>query len=190
MKKIVFLITLLFYECLFCQNIDLKLSDNLHYIYISIKSDSNLEINKHIEYANNTFYQVKTMGITPNKLTLFLYDEKNNFIESGIANKTGKIEFPSEEQLQAYFKEKEIIDKTRLEINKISIYLPKFKNIKLEFPLLIYPKVESVFKDHPCTMLNCWYDFYTMEKGKKYKMQVQLKLKSKLYKSNIVEVVY
>lgn len=32
--------------------------------------------------------------------------------------------------------------------------------------------------------------FYSFKKGKKYKMQIQLKVKSKIYKSNIVEFIY
>ncbi|MDC8106504.1 hypothetical protein ACNFU2_16560 [Chryseobacterium sp. PTM-20240506] len=190
MKRIVFLITTLFYEFLFPQNIDLKLSDNLQYINITLKSGNNLEIRKDIEYANNTFYQVKKSGIREKKLTLFLYDEKNNFIESGIANKIGNIRFESIEQSEAYWKEKEILEKARLDLSQININISKSKGVLLEFPFRVYADMESLFKDYPCTLLNCWYEFYSLERGKKYKMQVQLKIKSKIYKSNMVEFVY
>ena len=191
MNRIIFLVILLYCNCAFSQSISLKVSDNLQYIYITVKSESIISIKKDIEYANNNFYQVKTIGVSPNKLTVFLYDEKGNFIESGIANKTiGKADFESAEQLDSYWKEKEILNKAYQDIRQIKMKIPTSKNIILKYPFRIYSDATSLFKEYPCTMLNCWYEFYTLEKGRKYKMQIQLKVKSKIYRSNIVEFIY
>ncbi len=185
MKKIIhFLViinTVLFHSQTVKININ-SVTDNK--ISITISSKTKLVLNEKLLYANDWMYQVNTLGIDKNQLTLFVYNEKNELIDSDVASRTlGKTDISPEE-----YERLRNINETKKRNSAISIPLNQPKEIYLDFR--IFNSVEDVFKIYPCTMFGCWYDFYTLEKGKKYKLQIQLKIKSKVYKSNIVEFIY
>ncbi|MBT0551019.1 hypothetical protein [Riemerella anatipestifer] len=185
MKKIIhfFVIinTVLFHSQTVKININ-AITDNK--ISITICSNKELVLNEKLLYANDWIYQVSTLGISKNQLTLFVYNEKNKLIDSGVASRTlGKTDISPEE-----YEKLRKIDEKKKQNSRIFIPLNNHKEIHLDFR--IFNSVEDVFKIYPCTMFGCWYDFYTLEKGKKYKLQIQLKVNSKIYKSNVVEFTY
>lgn len=185
MKRIIQFFMLINAVLYYSQSIKLNinLSTN-NKIYIIISSETKLTLKENLLYANDWMYQVNTLGIAKNQLTLFLYDEKNKLIESEVASRPlGKYDITSEE----YDKLIKINDKKK---RNARIIISSNQSKKLNLDLRIFNNIEDVFKIYPCKIFNCWYDYYTLEKGKKYKIQIQLKVKSKVYKSNIIEFDY
>lgn len=165
------------------QNIQLNLSffPDSKKINAKIKSTSNLKISADLEYTNEKWKQVSKNKLSDNKLYVVIY-ENNKLLDNSVAHKDIK---PSEPP--SYY-EKEM--KLAEERQNQKIKIPSMRSINLQYNILIYPTVESVFKEHPCEIFNCWYEFYTLQKGKKYTMELRLKVKSKVYKSNKVEFIY
>jgi hypothetical protein len=183
-KSILFFViinTVLFYSQTVRINVN-SVIDNK--ISLTISSTKKIILDDKLLYANDWIYQVNTLGIAKNQLTLFLYDNENKLVESGVASRLiGKMDIPPEE----YDRLKRINDEKNSE-SKIFILSNQQKKMDLDFR--VFDDVEDVFKIDPCTMLGCWYDFYTLKKGEKYKLQILLKLKSKTYKSNMIDFIY
>lgn len=164
------------------QNIKMHLSFNQRkQINIDIESIHNRKIGANLEYANERWKEISKNGLSENQLYLFIYD-KDKLIDNSVAQKNIQ---PSEPPI---YYEKRKNDAEIKKNAKINLCSKKLKN--LQYNLLVYPNVDAVFKDNPCKIFNCWYEFYSLEKGKKYRMQIQLKVKSKIYKSNFVEFTY
>ena len=183
-KSILFFViinTVLFYSQTVRINVN-SVIDNK--ISLTISSTKKIILDDKLLYANDWIYQVNTLGIAKNQLTLFLYDNENKLVESGVASRLiGKMDIPPEE----YDRLKRINDEKNSE-SKIFILSNQQKKMDLDFR--VFDDVEDVFKIYPCTMLGCWYDFYTLKKGEKYKLQILLKLKSKTYKYNMIDFIY
>lgn len=164
-------------------NIFLNLSNNRD-ICIKVKSKIKLVLKNELRYANNSMYQVETLGIDKNQLTLFVYDTQDSLVESLVAFKPkGKLDITLEE----YSEIEKKVEKEKQ--NARNIILPnKLKEINFDFK--VFDSAEEVFKMYPCKLFDCWQDFYELKKGMKYKVQIQLKIKGKIYKSNTVEFIY
>lgn len=165
------------------QNLQLNLSflPKEKKVNLEIKSDSDLKIGANLEYANEHWKEISKNGLSKNHLYLFMYSN-NKLLDNLVARRdVHPSEPPSHYEQQRKASEAKINAEIKLNARQS-------KNLK--YDLLVYHNAEAVFKDYPCEVFNCWYEFYSLEKGKKYKMQVQLKIKSKIYKSNIVEFTY
>ena len=89
-------------------NIFLNLSNNRD-ICIKVKSKIKLVLKNELRYANNSMYQVETLGIDKNQLTLFVYDIQDSLVESLVAFKPkGKLDITLEEysEIEKKFKKK------------------------------------------------------------------------------------
>ena len=158
------------------QNIQLSFYEQEKLLKIKIRSKYKQKIYSKLEYANERWIQISKLGLHKNQLYLFLYNENNRLLDNSIAYKN----IYTEETPDYY---KEVIEKD------IDYLYPNTSKI-LEYKLLFYNDIDSIFKDYPCKKFNCMYSYYNLEKGKKYKLQIQLKIRHHIYKSNFVEFIY
>ncbi|MDC8106502.1 hypothetical protein ACNFU2_16550 [Chryseobacterium sp. PTM-20240506] len=180
MKYIIFLLA---FCCSYAQQVSINLQKQNNNLNVGIISNEKLNLNTDLTSTsiNGAMNETEIYPMYENNLYLFVFDGA-----TVVPMQNAYILPHPDEPPSFYKKELENIEKRKNE--KIFIHKGKIKKLKYKF--LVYRNAKELFQDYPCRMFDCWYAFYSLERGKKYKMQVQLKIKSKIYKSNMVEFVY
>ncbi len=179
-----YIIPLIFFcSSMNAQNVIIQLQKKKNCLKVSIISNENIRLNTGITSTHIYGFMNKIDEYPIYEDNLYLFVTENEKIIP--QNKTSILSHPDKPPL-SYRKELE-----KSEEKMYKKYVIKANKIKtLSFDFLVYKDDKDVFRNYPCRMFDCSYDYYTLEKGKKYKMQIQLKIKSKIYKSNIVEFIY
>ncbi|MDY3339280.1 hypothetical protein PG279_08840 [Riemerella anatipestifer] len=179
-----YLILILFFcNSLNAQNITITLQKKKNNLKVSIFSNEDLILNTGTASTNiyGFMNKIDEYPMYEDILYLFVYENEKIIPQ----NKTSILLHPDKAP-SFYKKELEKLEKTMCK----KYIIKANKNKTLCFDFLVYKDDKEVFKDFPCRTLDCSYDYYTLERGKKYKMQIQLKVNSKIYKSNVVEFTY
>ncbi|WP_039965382.1 hypothetical protein [Bergeyella zoohelcum] len=165
------------------QRVDIFLQKDKNTLEVSIVSDSNIQLNMglHSTHVYGVMDRIEEYPIYDNNLYLFVYENKEMIPKNEILI-MGQPDAPP----LSYKKEMESYSK---KLYERYIIRPNERK-KIIFDFLVHKNDEEVLKKYSCNIYNCFYDYYLLKRGKKYKLQIQLKIKSNVYKSNIVEFVY
>ncbi|REC48041.1 hypothetical protein [Chryseobacterium pennipullorum] len=163
--------------------IDLKYTKGAT-IKVNILSKENLQLSTSLN--STTLFMLGEISEYPmydnSNLYLFLFDENGK----PVPQRSASI-LPHPDKDPSYYK-KELKEAEKKRKAKYTITANKPESLNFDF--LIYKNEKEVFKAYPCKMFDCSYYYYTLQKGKKYKMQVQLQGTAEVYKSNTVEFTY
>lgn len=184
MKKI---IALIFFILGNISNAQLKI--DLEYtkgnkIKIDILSNKNLQLMANLNSTNLLMngQVIEYPMYNNNTLYFFVYNEIGELVPQRNA-----FVLPNPDKSPSFYK-KDLENREKQKNIKYNIRAQKKETIYYSF--LIFKNQKDVFKALPCKISNCSYDYYSLEKGKKYKIQVQLQHATEIYKSNIVEFTY
>lgn len=165
------------------QKVGVFLQKDKNTIEVSIVSDSNMQLNigLHSTHVYGVMNRIEEYPIYDNNLYLFVY-ENNEIIPKNEVLIMGQLDAPpSSYKKEIEFHSKKLYEKYIIRPNERK---------KIIFDFLVYKNDEEILKEYSCNFSNCFYDYYSLKKGKRYKMQIQLKIRGKIYKSNMVEFIY